>query len=209
MKVEKNSPLAQMLLKLAAEHDPKLREAIRNGEVEGVNIIAVGGAPDGEVKELLESLAKDEDDCKNCENRDGCEEAKTATPCDDTEDADGDISIVDEIRSIANDPDIPESIAAPARVVLAATELMDILNPVPRMVLRNGCARTLPAVRQCLPMSALLSAALRPTSSMPCTATPNLPKSPMPISMIATKKIQLKPNKKGNVSCITTMHRDV
>lgn len=54
MKVEKNSPLAQMLLKLAAEHDPKLREAIRNGEVEGVNIIAVGGAPDGEVKELLE-----------------------------------------------------------------------------------------------------------------------------------------------------------
>ena len=25
MKVEKNSPLAQMLLKLAAEHDPKLR----------------------------------------------------------------------------------------------------------------------------------------------------------------------------------------
>jgi len=113
MKVEKNSPLAQMLLKLAAEHDPKLREAIRNGEVEGVNIIAVGGAPDGEVKELLESLAKDEDDCKNCENRDGCEDAKTATPCDDTEDADGDISIVDEIRSIANDPDIPESIAAP------------------------------------------------------------------------------------------------
>lgn len=134
MKVEKNSPLAQMLLKLAAEHDPKLREAIRNGEVEGVNIIAVGGAPDGEVKELLESLAKDKDDCKNCENRDGCEDAKTATPCDDTEDADGDISIVDEIRSIANDPDIPESIAAPARVVLAAAELMDILNSVPRMV---------------------------------------------------------------------------
>ena len=71
MKVEKNSPLAQMLLKLAAEHDTKLREAIRNGEVEGVNIIAVGGAPDGEIKELLESLAKDEDDCKNCEKRDG------------------------------------------------------------------------------------------------------------------------------------------
>lgn len=81
MKVEKNSPMAQMLLKLAAEHDTKLREAIRNGEVEGVNIIAVGGAPDGEVKELLESLAKNED-------------AKAATPCDDTEDADDDISIV-------------------------------------------------------------------------------------------------------------------
>ena len=31
MKVEKNSPLAQMLLKLPAEHDPKLREAIRTG----------------------------------------------------------------------------------------------------------------------------------------------------------------------------------
>lgn len=134
MKVEKNSPLAQMLLKLAAEHDPKLREAIRNGEVEGVNIIAVGGAPDGEVKELLESLAKDEDDCKNCENRDGCEDAKAATPCDDAEDADDGISIIDEIRSIADDPDIPESITAPARVVLAAAELMDILNPVPRMV---------------------------------------------------------------------------
>lgn len=99
-----------------------------------MNIIAVGGAPDGEVKELLESLAKDEDDCKNCENRDGCEDAKAATSCDDAEDADDDISIVDEIRSIADDPDIPESIAAPARVVLAAAELMDILNPVPRMV---------------------------------------------------------------------------
>lgn len=121
MKVEKNSPLAQMLLKLAAEHDTKLREAIRNGEVEGVNIIAVGGAPDGEVKELLESLAKNED-------------AKAATPCDDTEDADDDISIVDEIRNIANDPDIPESIAAPARVVLVSAELVDILNSVPRMV---------------------------------------------------------------------------
>lgn len=131
MKVEKNSPLAQMLLKLAAEHDPKLREAIRNGEVEGVSIIAVGGAPDGEVKELLESLAKDEDDCKNCENRDGCEEA-TATPCKDAED--DDLSIVDEIRNIANDPDIPESIAAPARVVLVSAELVDILNSVPRMV---------------------------------------------------------------------------
>lgn len=134
MKVEKNSPLAQMLLKLAAEHNPKLREAIRNGEVEGVNIIAVGGAPDGEVKELLESLAKDEDDCKNCENRDECEDAKAATPCDDAEDADGDISIVDEICSIANDPDIPESIAPPARVVLVSAELVDILNSVPRMV---------------------------------------------------------------------------
>jgi hypothetical protein len=209
MKVEKNSPLAQMLLKLAAEHDPKLREAIRNGEVEGVNIIAVGGAPDGEVKELLESLAKDEDDCKNCENRDGCEDAKAATPCDDAEDADDDISIVDEIRSIADDPDIPESIAAPARVVLAAAELMDILNPVPRMVsperMRPYSARRAAMLAD---VSAA-SAALKPTSSMPCTATPNLPKSPMPISMIATKKIQLKSNKKGNVSCITTMHRDV
>lgn len=133
MKVEKNSPLAQMLLKMAAERDPKLRKAIRDGEVEGVSIIALG-APDDKIKELLESLAKDEDDCKNCENRDGCEDAKAATPCDDAEDADDDISIVDEIRNIANDPDIPESIAAPARVVLAAAELMDILNPVPRMV---------------------------------------------------------------------------
>lgn len=132
MKVEKNSPLAQMLLKLAAEHDPKLREAIRNGEVEGVNIIAVGGAPDGEIKEPLESLAKDEDDRKNCENRDGCEEATAATPCKDAED--DDLSIVDEIRSIADDPDIPESIAAPARVVLVSAELVDILNSVPRMV---------------------------------------------------------------------------
>lgn len=131
MKAEKNSPLAQMLLKLAAEHDPKLREAIRKGEVEGVNIIAVGGAPDGEIKELLESLTKDEDDCKNCENRDGCEEAKAATPCKDADDG---ISVVDEIRSIANDPDIPESIAAPARVVLVSAELVDILNSVPRMV---------------------------------------------------------------------------
>lgn len=133
MKVEKNSPLAQMLLKLAAERDPKLRDAIRNGEVEGVNIIALG-APDDKIKEPLDFLADGEDDCENCENRDGREEAKTATPYKNAEDADDDISIVDEIRSIANDPDIPENIAAPARVVLAAAELMDILNPVPRMV---------------------------------------------------------------------------
>lgn len=79
MKVEKNSPLAQMLLKLAAERDPKLRDAIRNGEVEGVNIIALG-APDDKIKELLDFLADGEDDCENCENRDGREEAKTATP---------------------------------------------------------------------------------------------------------------------------------
>lgn len=158
MKVEKNSPLAQMLLKLAAEHDPKLREAIRNGEVEGVNIIAVGGAHDGEVKELLESLAKDEDDCKNCENRDGCEDAKAATPCDDAEDADDGISIIDEIRSIADDPDIPESIAAPARVVLAAAELMDILNPVPRMA---SPKRMRPYTARRAAMLADVSAAIR------------------------------------------------
>lgn len=158
MKVEKNSPLAQMLLKLAAEHDPKLREAIRNGEVEGVNIIAVGGAPDGEDKEPLESLAKDEDDCKNCENRDGCEDAKAATPCDDAEDADDGISIIDEIRSIADDPDIPESIAAPARVVLAAAELMDILNPVPRMV---SPKRMRPYTARRAAMLADVSAAIR------------------------------------------------
>lgn len=100
MKVEKNSPLAQMLLKLAAERDPKLRDAIRNGEVEGVNIIALG-APDDKIKELLDFLADGEDDCENCENRDGREEAKTATPYKNAEDADDDISIVDEIRSIA------------------------------------------------------------------------------------------------------------
>lgn len=133
MKVDKNSPLGKMLLKMAAERNPKLRRAIRDGEVEGVNIIALG-APDDKIKELLDFLADGEYDCENCENRDKCEDAKTATPCDDTEDADGDISIVDEIRSIANDPDIPESIAAPARVVLVSAELVDILNSVPRMV---------------------------------------------------------------------------
>lgn len=140
MKVEKNSPLAQMLLKLAAEHDPKLREAIRNGEVEGVNIIAVGGAPDDKIKELLESLAKDEDDCKNCNDR---KEVKMATLSDEDakdsedyidDDADEANGVIEEIRSIAEDPDTPESIAAPARVVLVAAELMDILNPIPRMV---------------------------------------------------------------------------
>lgn len=147
-----------MLLKLAAEHDPKLREAIRNGEVEGVNIIAVGGAPDGEVKELLESLAKDEDDCKNCENCDDCEEAKAATPCKDSEDdADDDISVVDEIRSIANDPDIPESIAAPARVVLVSAELVDILNSVPRMV---SPKRMRPYTARCAAMLADVSATI-------------------------------------------------
>lgn len=157
MKVEKNSPLAQMLLKLAAERDPKLRDAIRNGEVEGVNIIALG-APDDKIKELLDFLADGEDDCENCENRDGREEAKTATPYKNAEDADDDISIVDEIRSIADDPDIPESIAAPARVVLAAAELMDILNPVPRMV---SPKRMRPYTARRAAMLADVSAAIR------------------------------------------------
>lgn len=157
MKVEKNSPLAQMLLKLAAERDPKLRDAIRNGEVEGVNIIALG-APDDKIKELLDFLADGEDDCENCENRDGREEAKTATPYKNAEDADDDISIVDEIRSIANDPDIPENIAAPARVVLAAAELMDILNPVPRMV---SPKRMRPYTARRAAMLADVSAAIR------------------------------------------------
>lgn len=133
MKVEKNSPLAQMLLKLAAEHDPKLREAIRNGEVEGVNIIAVGGAPDGEVKELLESLAKDEDDCKNCENRAGCEDAKTATP-NDGEDADDKSSVLDDLRELAYDDDVPEGVAMPARIVLLANDLFEILNEMPPLI---------------------------------------------------------------------------
>ena len=131
MKIDKNSPLGEMLLKMAAEHDPKLRRAIRNDEVGDLNIIALG-APDDELKDLLESLFKGEDDCKNCDCHDSCEDAEAATPCDD-EDAD-DLNVVDEIRSIADDPDTPESLAAPPRVVLAAAELMDVLNPVPRMV---------------------------------------------------------------------------
>ena len=75
MKVDKNSPLGEMLLKMAAEHDPKLRRAIRNDEVGDLNIIALG-APDDEIKDLLESLFMGEDKCKNCE------EVKAATPTD-------------------------------------------------------------------------------------------------------------------------------
>ena len=48
MKVDKNSPLGEMLLKMAAEHDPKLRRTIRNDEVGDLNIIALG-APDDEI----------------------------------------------------------------------------------------------------------------------------------------------------------------
>lgn len=75
MKVDKNSPLGEMLLKMAAEHDPKLRRAIRNDEVGDLNIIALG-APDDEIKDLLESLFMGEDKCKNCG------EVKAATPTD-------------------------------------------------------------------------------------------------------------------------------
>ena len=59
MKVDKNSPLGEMLLKMAAEHDPKLRRAIRNDEVGDLNIIALG-APDDEIKDLR-NLACDDD----------------------------------------------------------------------------------------------------------------------------------------------------
>ena len=62
------------------------------------------------------------------------------------------------MRSIADDPDIPESIAAPARVVLAAAELMDILNPVPRMV---SPKRMRPYTARRAAMLADVSAAIR------------------------------------------------
>lgn len=142
MKVDKNSPLGEMLLKMAADRDPKLRRAIRNDEVGELNIIALG-APDDEPKDLLESLFKGEDGCKKCECRDDRKDVKMATLSDEDakdsadyvdDNADEENGIIEEIRSIADDPDTPESLAAPARVVLVAAELMDILNPIPRMV---------------------------------------------------------------------------
>ena len=128
MKVDKNSPLGEMLLKMAAERDPKLRKAIRNDEVGDLNIVALG-APDDELKDLLESLFKGKDDCKNCGN---CEEAKAATPSDD--DADEASSVLDELRELACDDDAPEAVAMPARIVLLANDLFEILNELPHHI---------------------------------------------------------------------------
>lgn len=119
MKVDKNSPLGEMLLKMAAERDPKLRRAIRNDEVGELNIVALG-APDNELKDLLESLFKGKDDCKNCE--------ETATPTD------ADDAILDELRNLACDDDTPEAIAMPARIVLLANDLFEILNGLPQLI---------------------------------------------------------------------------
>lgn len=38
MKVDKNSPLGEMLLKMAAEHDPKLRRAMLYGELDDYSV---------------------------------------------------------------------------------------------------------------------------------------------------------------------------
>ena len=131
MKVEKNSPLGKMLLKMAAERDPKLRRAIRDGEVEGVNIIALG-APDDKIKELLDFLADGEDDCENCENRDKCEYTKMATP-NESEDANDKSSVLDSLRELAYD-DVPEGVAMPARIVLLANDIFEILNELPPLI---------------------------------------------------------------------------
>lgn len=56
MKVDKNSPLGEMLLKMAAEHDPKLRRAIRNDEVGDLNIIALGAPTDADDASNLDAL---------------------------------------------------------------------------------------------------------------------------------------------------------
>lgn len=101
MKVDKNSPLGEMLLKMAAEHDPKLRRAIRNDEVGDLNIIALG-APDDEIKDLLGSLFMGEDKCKNCE------EVKAATPTD-ADDASNLDALLDELRNLVCDDDTPEA----------------------------------------------------------------------------------------------------
>lgn len=132
MKVEKNSPLGKMLLKMAAERDPKLRRAIRDGEVEGVNIIALG-APDDKIKELLDFLADGEDDCENCENRDKCEDTKMATP-NESEDANDKSSVLDSLRELAYDDDVPEGVAMPARIVLLANDIFEILNELPPLI---------------------------------------------------------------------------
>lgn len=120
MKVDKNSPLGEMLLKMAAEHDPKLRRAIRNDEVGDLNIIALG-APDDGIKDLLESLFMGEDKCKNCG------EVKAATPTD-ADDASNLDALLDELRNLVCDDDTPEAVAMPSRIVLLSNDIMQILN---------------------------------------------------------------------------------
>lgn len=126
MKVDKNSPLGEMLLKMAAEHDPKLRRAIRNDEVGDLNIIALG-APDDEIKDLLESLFMGEDKCKNCE------EVKAATPTD-ADDASNLDALLDELRNLVCDDDTPEAVAMPSRIVLLSNDIMQILNHLPYLI---------------------------------------------------------------------------
>lgn len=126
MKVDKNSPLGEMLLKMAAEHDPKLRRAIRNDEVGDLNIIALG-APDDEIKDLLESLFMGEDKCKNCE------EVKAATPTD-ADDASNLDALLDEPRNLVCDDDTPEAVAMPSRIVLLSNDIMQILNHLPHLI---------------------------------------------------------------------------
>lgn len=126
MKVDKNSPLGEMLLKMAAEHDPKLRRAIRNDEVGDLNIIALG-APDDEIKDLLESLFMGEDKCKNCG------EVKAATPTD-ADDASNLDALLDELRNLVCDDDTPEAVAMPSRIVLLSNDIMQILNHLPHLI---------------------------------------------------------------------------
>lgn len=119
MKVDKNSPLGEMLLKMAAEHDPKLRRAIRNDEVGDLNIIALG-APDDEIKDLLESLFMGE-------------EVKAATPTD-ADDASNLDALLDELRNLVCDDDTPEAVAMPSRIVLLSNDIVQILNHLPHLI---------------------------------------------------------------------------
>lgn len=119
MKVDKNSPLGEMLLKMAAEHDPKLRRAIRNDEVGDLNIIALG-APDDEIKDLLESLFMGE-------------EVKAATPTD-ADDASNLDALLDELRNLACDDDTPEAVAMPSRIVLLSNDIVQILSHLPHLI---------------------------------------------------------------------------
>lgn len=114
MKVDKNSPFGEMLLKMVTERDPKPHKV--------THIVLC--AFDDEIKELLRFLADGEGDC---------DEARTATPTDEDDESDLESALA-ELRDLACDDDTPEFVAMPSRIVLLSNDIVQILQLLPQLI---------------------------------------------------------------------------
>lgn len=122
MEIKKDSILAKLLLDAVAKDDSELQEAIKNGEINGIEIVGIS-TEEKDPKSLLDYFI----DGTDADSDDDTEE--TATQQDDAERDYADV--IEGLTEMLDDPNLPEKVAAPIRVVLASSTLMEILNPIP------------------------------------------------------------------------------